>query len=131
VRGEGTKLGEGETILSYVRGTHNKLGERERKVRLGQDSLPNRAETSGKLAESSGKWRRCFTCTPKIIDEAPLVFTRLTNCKVFLVCFFWSGFNDVGLLRHLLSKIICNSMDLSEVEAPRVSTRMALFCKAI
>ncbi len=35
-----------------MRGTHNKLGEGERKVRLGQDSLPNIAETSGKLAES-------------------------------------------------------------------------------
>jgi len=35
-----------------VRGTHNRLGEGERKVRLGQDSLPNIAETSGKLAEN-------------------------------------------------------------------------------
>ncbi len=61
MRGEGTKLGEGdtyrlgegETILSSVRATHNKLGDGERKVRLGQDSLPNIAETSRKLAESS------------------------------------------------------------------------------
>ncbi len=35
-----------------MRGTHNKLGEGERKVRLGQDSLPNIDEMSRKLAES-------------------------------------------------------------------------------
>jgi hypothetical protein len=28
-------------MISQVRVTHNKLGEGERKVRLGQDSLPN------------------------------------------------------------------------------------------
>jgi hypothetical protein len=38
-----------------VRGNHNKLGEGERKVRLGQDSLPNIAQTSRKVAETSGK----------------------------------------------------------------------------
>ncbi len=27
--------------VKHIRGTHNKLGEGERKVRLGQDSLPN------------------------------------------------------------------------------------------
>jgi len=37
-----------------VRGKHNKLGEGERKVRLGQDSLPNRETTCGKIAEMSG-----------------------------------------------------------------------------
>ncbi len=42
MRGKHTKLGEG---------THNRLGEGERKVRLGQDSLPNIAETSRKVAE--------------------------------------------------------------------------------
>ncbi len=47
MRGKQTKLGEGEA----------KLGEGERKVRLGQDSLPNKAETSG-------DYIRCFTCTP-------------------------------------------------------------------
>ncbi len=30
-----------------MRGSHIKLGEGERKVRLGQDSLPNKAEMSG------------------------------------------------------------------------------------
>ncbi len=38
-----------------MKGTHNRLGEGERRVRLGQDSLPNIAETSRKVAESSGK----------------------------------------------------------------------------
>ncbi len=42
--GKHTKLGEGE---------HNRLGEGERKVRLGQDTLPNIAETSSEVAESS------------------------------------------------------------------------------
>ena len=53
-----------------MRGKHNKLGEGERKVRLGQDSLPNIAisvaETSGnerKRAETSGNYIRCFTRT--------------------------------------------------------------------
>ncbi len=82
MRGTPNKLGEGETILSYVRGTYNKLGEGERKVRLGQDSFPNRAETSGKLAESRRKVAE-NTRTPKI--KTPLVFTRLTHFKIFLV----------------------------------------------
>jgi hypothetical protein len=38
-----------------VRGKHTKLGEGERKVRLGQDSLPNIAETSRKIVETSRK----------------------------------------------------------------------------
>ncbi len=37
-----------------MRGKHNKLGEGERKVRLGQDSLPNRETTRiQKVAETS------------------------------------------------------------------------------
>jgi hypothetical protein len=44
-----------------VRGNHTRLGEGERKVRLGQDSLPNKAEMSG-------DYIRCFTLTPKILD---------------------------------------------------------------
>jgi hypothetical protein len=44
----GPKLGYVRgNILSYVRGNYNKLGEGERKVRLGKDSLKNIAETSG------------------------------------------------------------------------------------
>jgi hypothetical protein len=39
-----------------VRGSHIKLGEGERKVRLGQDSLPNKAEMSG-------DYIHCFTRT--------------------------------------------------------------------
>jgi len=38
-----------------VRGTQNKLGEGAGEIRLGQDSLPNITETSGKIAETSGK----------------------------------------------------------------------------
>ncbi len=45
-----------------MRGKHNKLGEGERKVRLGQDSLPNIAIS---VAETSGKYIRCFTRTPE------------------------------------------------------------------
>jgi hypothetical protein len=41
-----------------VRGKHIKLGERERKVRLGQDSLPNIAIS---IVETSGNYIRCFT----------------------------------------------------------------------
>jgi hypothetical protein len=37
VSGAQNRLGEGQTC----EGSHNKLGEGERKVRLGQDSLPN------------------------------------------------------------------------------------------
>ena len=44
-----------------MRGKHNKLGEGERKVRLGQDSLPNIAIS---VAETSGNYIRCFTWTP-------------------------------------------------------------------
>ncbi len=45
-----------------MRGKHNKLGEGERKVRLGQDSLPNIAIS---IAEMSGNYIRCFTRTLK------------------------------------------------------------------
>jgi hypothetical protein len=45
VRGE-HKLGEGKHYM-LGGGTHNKLGEGERKVRLGQDSLPNSHFRSG------------------------------------------------------------------------------------
>jgi hypothetical protein len=48
VRGKGSKLGEGR---------QNKLGEGENIIlnRLGQDSLPNRAKSSRKIAETSRK----------------------------------------------------------------------------
>jgi hypothetical protein len=39
-------------MLSYVRGNHNKLGEGGKKVRLGQDSLPNSLFPWQKVAES-------------------------------------------------------------------------------
>ncbi len=50
---EHNKLGEGDHKLGEGKhdklgeGTHNKLGEGERKVRLGQDSLPNSHFHSG------------------------------------------------------------------------------------
>ncbi len=53
-----------------MRGTHNRLGEGERKVRLGQDSLPNIAETSGKVAESSD-----------VVLPAPVIY----NCNMFII----------------------------------------------
>ncbi len=54
-----------------MRGKHNKLGEGERKVRLGEDSLPNIA-ISG--TETSGNYIRCFTRTPAIDFHASLIF---------------------------------------------------------
>jgi hypothetical protein len=46
---KGTKLG----IYKLGEGAHNRLGEGERKVRLGQDSLPIKPFPSRKLAEST------------------------------------------------------------------------------
>ncbi len=43
-----------------MRAKHNKLGEGERKVNLGQDSLPNIAIS---VAVTSGNYIRCFTRT--------------------------------------------------------------------
>jgi hypothetical protein len=43
------------TLMYLFQGAQSRLGEGERKVRLSQDSLPNIAETSGKIAETSGK----------------------------------------------------------------------------
>jgi len=44
------------TDINVVReGAQSRLGEGERKVRLDQDSLPNIAETSRKVAETSEK----------------------------------------------------------------------------
>ncbi len=56
-----------------MRGKHNKLGEGERKVRLGQDSLPNIAIS---VAETSGNYIHCFTQTLKI---QPQVLTHETG----------------------------------------------------
>ena len=41
-----------------MRGSHIKLGEGERKVRLGQDSLPNKAEMSGDYIRGFTRTRR-------------------------------------------------------------------------
>ena len=49
-----------------MRGKHNKLGEGERKVRLGQDSLPNIAIS---VAETSGNYIHSFTRTLKNGNE--------------------------------------------------------------
>ncbi len=43
-----------------MREKHNEQGEGERKVRLGQDSLPNIAIS---VAEMSGNYIHCFTRT--------------------------------------------------------------------
>ncbi len=43
---------------------HNKLGEGERKVRLGLDSLPNIVIS---VAERSGNYIRCFTQTQLLV----------------------------------------------------------------
>ncbi len=45
-----------------MRGSHIKLDERERKFRLGQDSLPNKAVTSG-------DYIHCFTRSPETYDN--------------------------------------------------------------
>ncbi len=50
-----------------MRGKHNKLGEGERRVRLGQDSLPNIAIS---VAETSGYYIRCFTRTLSEVGQA-------------------------------------------------------------
>ncbi len=56
-----------------MRGKHNKLGEGERKVRLGQDSLPNIAIS---VVETNRNYIRCFTRTLKI---RPQVLTHETG----------------------------------------------------
>ncbi len=48
-----------------MRRKHNKLGEGEGKVRLGEDSLPNIAIS---VAETSGYYIRCFTRTQYLRD---------------------------------------------------------------
>jgi hypothetical protein len=64
-----------------VRGSHIKLGEGKRKVRLGQDSLPNKAETSG-------NYIRCFTHT--LLSPTNLrQIIWLPLCKM---CIFEKGF---------------------------------------
>ncbi len=50
-----------------MRGSHIKLGEGERKVRLGQDSLPNKAEMSR-------DYIRCFTHTHYMLLQYPKVY---------------------------------------------------------
>jgi hypothetical protein len=67
-----------------VRGKYNKLGEGERKVRLGQDSLPNREKSHGKITESSGNYIRCFTRTLNIIRlkiQLIMIYIKLTLPK--------------------------------------------------
>ncbi len=53
-----------------MRGKHSKLGEGERKVRLGQDSLPNIVIS---VAEMSRNYIRCFTWTHREVDYNILV----------------------------------------------------------
>ncbi len=49
-----------------MRGNAAKLGEECQKVRLGKDSLPNIAIS---VAETSGKWVRCFTRTLFVVGK--------------------------------------------------------------
>ncbi len=64
-----------------MRGEHNKLGEGERKVRLGQDSLPNIAIS---VAETSGYYIRCFTRTP-IFVKTFLTAVEISKCDSTVV----------------------------------------------
>ena len=69
-----------------MRGKHNKLGEGERKVRLGQDSLPNIAIS---IAETSGNYIRCFTQTRILLNiklnmQLPFFFFFLLRHLSFL-----------------------------------------------
>jgi len=61
-----------------VRGSHIKLGEGERKVRLGQDSLPNKAETSG-------DYIHCFTRTLLRILIMLYLFSWMKNSQAFQI----------------------------------------------
>ncbi len=67
-----------------MRGKHNKLGEGERKVRLGQDSLPNIAIS---VAEMSRNYIRCFTRTPfmgVVLNFKPIKHNEISfNCTIF------------------------------------------------
>ena len=60
-------------------GKHNKLGEGERKVRLGQDSLPNIAFS---VAETSRNYIRCFTRTLVFIVVLSVVLPNVAKASV-------------------------------------------------
>ncbi len=62
-----------------MRGKHNKLGEGERKVRLGQDSLPNIAFS---VAERSRNYIRCFTRTLVFIVVLSVVLPNVAKASV-------------------------------------------------
>ncbi len=87
-----------------MRGSHIKLGEGERKVRLGQDSLPNKVETSG-------DYIRCFTLTLKFIHTSSpsLIFTGTTVASLRL-CKTPKSLPTkllLGLFMPLLHKLVC------------------------
>jgi hypothetical protein len=72
-----------------VRGSHIKLGEGERKVRLGQDSLPNKAEMSGDyvvLPSPSHYWER-FDRAKKEWKESHSTLLVNNIEKVFIIVF--------------------------------------------
>jgi hypothetical protein len=82
-----------------VRGSHIKLGEGERKVRLGQDSLPNKAETSG-------DYICCFTRTQKVVTNfeslpiiqiIPLIYNNISN----------PGPSVINLFTSVMYEILC------------------------
>ncbi len=65
-----------------MRGKHNKLGEGDRKVRLGQDSLPNIVIS---IVETSRNYIRCFTRTPsRMFNHSILILFCSESKKNFI-----------------------------------------------
>jgi len=74
-----------------VRGKHNKLGEGERKVRLGQDSLPNIAIS---VAET------IYVVLPGLVTNHKIQHKE--NFQHFLV---HSGSGETGVLKTLNHRV--------------------------
>ena len=63
-----------------MRGNHTKLGEGGKKVRLGQDSLPNKAVSA---AETSGNWPKSTLVYPNPqIDFLVKVSANSATCHL-------------------------------------------------
>ncbi len=62
-------------------------------IRLGQDSLPNIAETSRKLAEISGKYQHCFTRT-HFAQDGQGRYTVIVSFFVAIMCSFANCFAE-------------------------------------
>ncbi len=75
-----------------MRGSHIKLGEGERKVRLGQDSLPNKVETSGDYV-------RCFTRSLDLILQVYMhIFEYLNSVFEKFNILISIGFLNISIL---------------------------------